>query len=94
MGPSMQPSIGEHSLTAMDLSEDSLNSHGSFIALAGMGFCLPSRLGGQAGQELQLCLGILEDPVSTNKWTGVKVDSFPLPSGWVPSICLTLCGDP
>lgn len=94
MGPSTEPSIGEHSLTTMDLSVDFLNSHKSCLALIEAGFGSPSLLGGQVGQELQLCLGILEGPVSTKKWVGMEAGSFPLPSGWVPSICLTLHGYP
>lgn len=44
-----------------------------------VGFCSPFLLEGQVGQELQLCLGILGDPVSTKKQAGIKVGSFPLP---------------
>lgn len=57
----------------------STESHGSCVApicgidRCGVRFGLPSLLGGQVGQELQLCLGILGDPASTKKWAGMKV---------------------
>lgn len=77
VGPSTEPSVGEHSLTTMDLSVNFLNSGNSYLALAEVGFGSPSLLGGQVGQELQLCLGILEDPVSTKKWAGLEVGLLP-----------------
>lgn len=52
----------------------------------------PSLPGGQAGQELQLCLGILEDPVGLGSLAGLEIPDHPSlqssPGG------LALLGDP
>lgn len=60
---------------AMDLSVDFLRGPCRFTraawlrseALVEVGLCSPFLLGGQVGQGLQLCLGILGDPGSTKK---------------------------
>lgn len=84
----MEPSIGENSLTCLDfLNRVTKAAWLPSLALADVGFGLPSLLGGQVGQELQLCLEILEDPVSTKKWAGMKGGLLP-PSFWVGSIYL------
>lgn len=52
----------------------------------------PSLLGGQVGQELQLCLGILEGPVGLGSLAGLEIPGRPSlqssPGG------LALLGDP
>lgn len=52
----------------------------------------PSLLGGQVGQELQLCLGIPGDPVGQGNLAGLEIPDHPsLPSSLGD---LALLGDP
>lgn len=68
-------------------------AQGNQASLRDLGFLhCPSLLGGQVGRELQLCLGILGDPVGLGNLAGLEIPDHPSLQSSLGG--LALLGDP